>query len=374
MGPSAAVLAGALALLLAGGATGHGDPPAPSPAPAAAGLPADALGAIAADLAAEQARLGIPGLGLAISRGGRVVHVWASGLADVENDVPARSETVYRWASVSKPVTAVAVMQLVEQKKLDLDVPVQAYVPGFPRKRWPITARQLLSHTSGIRTYGPGEWQSTKRYERLAEALVLFKDDPLAAAPGSRFLYTTLGYTLLGVALEGASGLGFVEYLERNVFAPADMVTAGPDDERAIVRHRARGYRFDEGRVLRNSGLADTSYKIPGGGLAGSVEDLGRFAAALQAGKLLRPETVELMFTPHRLDSGAPLEYALGWRVGHGDGIREAWHTGGQQRVSTVLFTQPERKVAVAILANLEDVSAALVPLARRIAAAVPAP
>src|SRR4030095_2216363 len=114
-------------------------------------------------------------------------------------------------------------MQLVEKGKLDLDAPIQKYVPSFPTKKFPITTRQLLSHLSGIRNYRAGEGERTNPYSTLTEALGIFKDDQLESEPGTRFNYTTFGYTLLGVTIEGASGMTFEDYLRENIFSPAAM-------------------------------------------------------------------------------------------------------------------------------------------------------
>ena len=135
-------------------------------------------------------RLGIPGLSLAVAEAGQVRHEAGFGFADVENEVPARPETVYRLASVSKPMTAVAVMKLAQDGRLDLDAPVTRYCPEFPEKPWPVTSRQLLCHQGGVRWYRPDEQPMTRRFTSLAEGLALFADDPLAFEPGTKVLYT----------------------------------------------------------------------------------------------------------------------------------------------------------------------------------------
>ena len=142
-------------------------------------------------------------------------------MADVENNVPAGAGTVYRLASISKPITATAVMQLVERGRVDLDAPVWKYVPAFPVKPWPVTVRQLLCHQSGVRHYRGDEISSTRHYVDLTEPLKIFKDDPLLFEPGTRTSYTTYGYNLLGAVVEAASGMKFADYLEANIFRPA---------------------------------------------------------------------------------------------------------------------------------------------------------
>lgn len=340
----------------------------------AAAQPAD--DAIRTAVLEEMGRSGIPGLSLAVVDGGRLRFEDAFGFSDVENGVLARAETVYRLASVSKPMTAVAVLSLQEQGLLDLDTPVWRYCPDFEEKPWPVTARQLLSHQGGIRHYNPGEPVLTRHFESFAEALALFRGDPLVHEPGTRVQYSTYGYNLLGCAAAGAAGKPFMALLRDAVFGPAGMSSTGEDDVRAIVPHRAQGYTRDADGRLWNSALADMSYKVPGGGLGATAADVARFGSALGSGRLLSPDTLRAMLTPQPLRDGRPTGYGLGLAVGERDGRKEAWHTGGQERVSTVLYLDLDRGVprggrAVAILTNLEGVQPRILALARRIADAL---
>ena len=145
----------------------------------------------------------VPGLSLAVIDRGHVILTQGYGLADVENNVPASADTVYRIASISKSVTATAAMKLVDAGKLDLDAPIQRYCPDFPRKPWPITARELLSHQSGIRDYkNEEETINTRHYASINETLTQFASDPLEFEPGTRMQYTSYGYIVLGCVIE----------------------------------------------------------------------------------------------------------------------------------------------------------------------------
>lgn len=332
-----------------------------------AALPAARTEAIERIVEAERKRLDIPGLSAAVAIDLRPAWSEGFGMADLENSVPARAGTVYRLASLSKPITAVAVLQLVERGKLDLDAPIQKYVPSFPEKPWPITPRELLAHLSGIRHYRTlEEAQNTRHYSDLREPLRHFQDDPLLFEPGTRFLYTTYGYSLLGAAVETAAGAKFLDYLRENIFKPAGMETVQQDDVYRIVPHRARGYRRNGSGEIQNCALSDTSNKIPGGGLVSTAEDLVRFAVALDRGLLLRRETLEEMFTRQKLRDGRLGPYGLGWQIDRRGGRTWISHSGGQPGVSTFLLTTPKEGMAVAVMANLEGVD--LVPLSVRIA------
>jgi CubicO group peptidase (beta-lactamase class C family) len=324
---------------------------------AAAGLPAEKVKQIEALISAEMERQKIPGLSVAVVTDARVRWSNGYGLADVENNVPAKAATVYRLASVSKTITAVAVMQLAERSKIDLDAPVQKYCPAFPEKQWPVTTRQVLAHLSGIRHYkSEEEFNSARHYESIAEGLSMFKDDPLLHEPGAKMTYTTFGYTLLGCVVEGASGAKFADYVRENVFAPAGMERTRVDSVADIIPNRAQGYRRTKDGELKNSPLADNSYKVPGGGFVSNAEDLARFAVAVETYKLLKRETTEQMFTGQKTKDGKETHYGLGWGVGTHAGLRAIGHSGAQQRVSTVLNMLPDRGLAVVVLANIEEV------------------
>jgi len=304
------------------------------------------LDAIVRDAAAKQQ---IPAITVAVSSGDRIVYSGAFGIADLENAVPATRETLIRTASIAKPITAVAAMTLVESGKLDLDAPVQSYCAPFPPKQWPITTRELLSHTSGIRHYNPGEMENTRHYRFMADGLAIFAADPLLFRPGTGYQYSTYGYTVAGCAIEGAAGERFQDYVAAHVLRPAGMTHTFVDDAFAIVAHRARGYQKIDGQI-RNASLMDSSYKIPGGGYVSSAEDLVRFAQALLDDKLVKPATRAQMWSATAV-SGKE-SYGLGFEVRQGG--RFLIHTGGQPGTSTVLFIVPESRFALAIMANLE--------------------
>lgn len=343
---------------------------APAARRGGAALPAPTAARIDSAITALMARERIPGLSVAVVTDNRLTWERGYGFADLENFVPATAATVYRLASVSKPITAVAVMQLAERGKLDLDAPIQRYVPSFPKKRYPVTARALLSHLAGVRHYKGDEFESTREYPSLTAALAMFKDDSLEHPPGARMTYTTHGYTLLGAAVEGAAGADYLDYLRANVFAPAGITAMRDDEVAALIPHRARGYARDSTGALRNAGLANTSYKIPGGGLVSTAGDVARFAAAAQDGRLVRPATFAQMTTSARTSDGKDIGYGLGWSVG---GIANAppgavWHTGAQQGTSSIVYMLSRERTAVVILTNLEGVGSALTATANDLA------
>ena len=249
-------------------------------------------------------------------------------------------------------------MQLAERGKLDLDAPVQKYVPSFPEKPWPITARLLLGHLSGIRHYsGPAEVASTRHYTNLIEPLKIFQNDPLLFEPGTKYSYTSYGFNLLGAAVEAAAGVSFMDYLRAKIFIPAGMERIRNDDSLAVIPNRARGYQKAPDGAILNCDLADTSNKIPGGGMIATAEDLVRLAIALQHDVLVRRDTRQQMFTPQKTKDGKPTTYGLGWQVGERNGRHMVWHGGGQQGTRTVLGMLEKEDIVVAVMCNTDGAS-----------------
>lgn len=352
-----ALLTAACSLALAGALPAYGQDVA-SP-----GIASETLESVERLLMEKMAKDRIPGLSIAIVVDGELVRSNGYGMADLENFVPATAATAYRTASIGKSITATAVMQLVERGRLDLDAPVQRYCPAFPEKRWPVTTRHLLGHTSGIRHYGgprnEEEIFNTVHYDNVVDALDIFKDDPLLFEPGTAQLYSTFGYSVLGCVVEGASGEGFLAYMRDNVFEPAGMTSTRDDDPSALIPRRAEGYRLTADGALANSRAVDMSSKMPAGGYITTVEDLARFAAAVMNHELITGETLQLMLTPVRLTNGERMPYGLGWGLFPGEtwyGEREAFHGGATPQVSGILYLLPDARFAVAILTNLEAV------------------
>ncbi|MCA9129432.1 MAG: serine hydrolase [Planctomycetales bacterium] len=330
---------------------------------------------------------GIPGISLSIAISNQLVLEKGYGQADVENAIAVTPRTKFRTASIAKSMTAVLVLSLADQGTLDLDLPVSRYIPDFPQKRWPITPRQLLGHLSGVRHYASSaESSSTEHFFSLEQALNAFKNDPLRHEPGSKYLYSTFGYNLLGTVAEKAAGENYLKLLETKVLAPAGMKDTVADDVFQVIGQRSRGYiRPSDQQIsqlgaaahmtageLYNATLHDTSMKIPGGGLLSTPSDLIRFAIALNQGRLLSDATKRAMWIERRTSSGEATGYGLGWRIAKRDGELLVWHTGGQAGTSTVLMVLPQTGISMAIMCNLQNVS--LVALANTLLDDINAP
>jgi serine beta-lactamase-like protein LACTB len=336
-------------------------------------LPAAAEKRIDDVVAAEQARQKIPGISIAVAFDNRPIYSRGYGSANLEHGVPVKATTAFRTASVAKPLTAAGLMTLVEAGRLDLDVPVRTYCPAWPDKHPPVTTRQVLGHLAGIRHYTkPGESAGKNHYFTTADALALFKDDPLIHAPGAKYSYSTYGYTLLACAIEGASGTSYEAFMKERVFTPLAMAHTRLDRVYEVIPDRASGYQvltheafkqlppavasFAQVGGVYNAVLHDTSMKVAGGGLVSTAEDLVRFGIALNTGALLKKATVEEMWTEGKAGDGKGTGYGLGFGVFPAqEGIRRVSHSGNQAGAASFLVILPEVGVTYAIMTNLED-------------------
>ena len=324
-------------------------------APAFAEAP-DAYAEISEIAEAARVEWGSPGMSVAVVVDGRIAWARGFGLADVENDVEAGPDTVYRIASISKPLSATAVLQLVEQGRLSLDDSVTKHVPSFPDRGLGITLRHLLTHTSGIRHYQDGEMNLKVHFDTISDALEIFKDDPLLFTPGTKYSYSSYAYNLLGAVVERTSGLTFDAYMKEKVWGPAGMNATRLEHQGEIVPRRARQYVRSGNESVRNAPFADLSVKWAGGGMISTVEDLARFAIALDEGILLKSETLEAMYEPMALADGSRTEYGLGWDTRlDGKGRRWIAHGGGATGGSTYILRLPEKRFAIVIAANVQD-------------------
>jgi len=320
--------------------------------------PADHAGRVDAEVKEFQARSLAPAITVAVAMDSKIIYSKAFGLADIENDLKATPESLIRTGSIAKPIAAAATLTLVDAGKLDLDAPVQKYCPAFPQKQWTVTTRQVLGHLSGIRHYkDASEFESTKHYANMSDGFAMFANDPLLFEPGTKYQYSTFGFTVVGCVVEGASGEKFGDYVAQHVLRPAGMTHTFIDDAFAIVPHRARGYQKRDGKV-ENAGLMDSSYKIPGGGYVSTSEDLVRFELAMAESKVVKPASAALMWTSQKTSDGKLTNYGMGFGVQDAEGQKLIGHGGSQQGTSTSMEIYPDKRFAVAVMVNMDGVNA----------------
>lgn len=324
---------------------------------------ADAIARGRAMVDSLMAARAVPGLAVAVSVDGAVVWSEGFGFADVEQRVPVTPITKFRIGSISKSLTALALGLLYEQGKLDLDAPVQQYVPSFPPKpKGTVTTRLLAGHLAGVRHYRGREFLLAERFPTVASGLGIFQDDTLLFAPGSRYSYSSYGWNLLSAVIEGASAESFLSYMRKNVIEPLGLRHTVADHTDSIIAYRTAFYDRGDDGVVRNAPYVDNSYKWAGGGYLSTPEDLVRFANAHLEGVILQPETVRLWWTSQRNVAGEETGYGMGWSVGTYRGLRTVGHGGGSIGGNCQLVVFPDQGVVVAITANTGDVGYRDVP------------
>jgi CubicO group peptidase (beta-lactamase class C family) len=300
---------------------------------------------------AELARLRIPGLAIAVIQRGKVVKMSAYGLASVEHAVATTVETRFRLDSLTKVFTSVAILQLAEQGKLQLDDRVSKYLDGTPAAWRNVTLRHLLGYAAGIKDDYAERFHGSMLVDYRIDDLTRYAmKQPLVSTPGERWGYTNLGYFLLTLVVERVSKLSFSQYVEERVFKPAGMTSSDCPTLDAVVPKLATSYKLDNGRlaVLRDYVVSQAGF---GYCTTSTVGDLVSFDAALAAGNLLKPESLSVMWSPYRLNDGTTSTFGLGWWIGL-HRTSPVMAMGG--RTGTYYIRYPDHELAVVVLGNLE--------------------
>ncbi len=313
---------------------------------------------------------GSPGLSASVAINGKIVYSGGVGYAELENLGPSSGNSVHNIASISKMHAVIALMQLWEQGKLDLDAEIQKYVPYFPKKKYPITVKNILTHTSGIRHYKKGEFgkqdiYQKMHYETLKEGIAIFKDDPLIFKPGKYWSYSSYAFNLTQGIIENITGVSFESYLRKYVWEPAGLINTQFDVPNRIVNKRGKGYRKNKNGIVQNIDYVDVSYKYAGGGILSTTDDLVKLAIALNNGTLLKPETLRKMyevqlFNVEIFNSGNPKpmkhKQALGWFIRtDAQGRDFLCHTGSVKGTKSVLINYPQHDICVALIGNISS-------------------
>lgn len=304
-------------------------------------------------LTAEMAKRHIPGLALAVVQHGAVVKMQGYGFANLELEVPVTPDTVFELASVTKQFTATAIMLLMEEGKVGLHYPISQYLPNTPEAWKDITVRHLLTHTAGLAPLETGfqalraggartEYTTVQMFEAATQ-------DPLSFMPGERWQYSDVGYFLLGMIMEKASGQRYREFMTERFFRPLGMTATSVLDQWAILKNRASGYTLRDGHLVNIRRVAQV--ELPSHyGIFSTVKDLVKWDAALDAGAVVKPSSLAQMWTPVRLNDGTSHPYGFGWQVDERRGHRMISHTG----ITGTEYTRfPDDHLTVIVLTNL---------------------
>ena len=304
---------------------------------------------------------GVPGMGAAVWRDGRVAWTGCAGLRDVEARAPVQRDTVFRLASVSKVIATTAAATLIDDGRLDIDAPVGDTLPWLPPAWSRVTVRQLAAHISGAPHYAGNDLQTLGkvRYPTARDAVGYFSGRALLSPPGTAYRYSSWGYTLIGAMIEARSGEHFLDYVRHRVTGGLDIQADGD----APVTRAATLYDIGHG-AARRVPRTDMSYTWPGGGLAATPEALVTFGGRLLEHRIVGAARWQAMQQATLLADGTPAherdyEVGFGWRIGHdADGACIAHHAGTTTGARSVLLLWPDQDTAIGVLSNAMWVSA----------------
>jgi D-alanyl-D-alanine carboxypeptidase len=294
----------------------------------------------------------IPGAAVAVVKNGKLVKKQGYGVASVELNVPATGETVFEIGSVTKQMTGAAVLLLVEEGKLDPDEKISKYLPGTPDAWKNVAVRNLLTHTSGIKSYtaiGPGfELFRNLSRDEFIKALSTY---PLEFETGSRYSYSNSGYNLLGFIIEAVSGKSYYDFMRERIFKPLGMNETFNRDPRNVIKNRAAGYELENNALVgRDYNLTDI---FSAGAFVSTVGDLAKWDAAWRNDTLLKKESKQKAWTPFILTDGKPYPYGFGWSVTDFRGHKLIGHSGSTAGFSAQILRFTDDDLSVIVLINL---------------------
>jgi len=301
----------------------------------------------------------IPGLAVAIVRGGAEASTRCYGQSDLESGSAVTAQTVFPVGSLTKPFTAIAVLLLVEDGRLALGDKLSAHLVDLPAAWQQVTVQHLLTHTSGIKDYTSlNGFDRMRRLDHLPpEILVLVQNEPLEFAPGVRFDYSNTNYLLLGMLIEHVAREPYGQFLDERVFAPLGMTQTRTNDSSDIVAGRARGYTRIPGRT-QNAKYFSPTNAFAAGNVASSLADLVKWDLGLSSRKLLKPESYHVLWTPSDASKTGSERYGLGWGIGEINGHALFKHGGNITGFSSAILHLADDSLTIVVLSNMGDFNA----------------
>lgn len=290
-----------------------------------------------------------------ISSHGKIIYKKAFGMANVELNQPMKTNNVFRIGSITKQFTAIAILQLMEQGKLNLRDEITRFIPDYPVQGETITIEHLLTHASGIRDYTSIK-DSVQRFKTdftPAQMINYFQNQPMRFKPGTRYEYSNSNYFLLGYIIEKITGKTYRQYLEANFFQPLGMTSSFYGNDAKIIKNRAAGYTKGE-KEMENATAISMTQPFAAGSILSTVEDLFKWQQAVQSYKLVKKETLEKAFTRYKLANGKETSYGYGWRFGFIQQSPSIWHGGLINGFMTMAMYLPKEDVYVVVLSNCD--------------------
>lgn len=295
-----------------------------------------------------------PGAAVLITCNGKTIFTHNGGMANIEWQQPISSNTLFRLGSISKPLTAVAILQLVEQGKINLDNPVSDYVALLPKYMRPVTVRQLMNHTSGLPDIllTPALLPLARDWVSKSQIIGMQANTPVRSAPGEKFEYSNFNYILLAALIEFVTDTKYSDYMDVNVFQALGMTRSHYDARRSILTERAQGYEKNRFGRLLNSENIDMSHASAAGALLSSANDLSKWSHLLISGILLKPETRKQAWSLQPIPNAQSSNYGLGFNIAKENGRRVIWHNGLASGFQAAFSMYPDHGLIVIVLSN----------------------
>ncbi|MBK8608508.1 MAG: serine hydrolase [Chitinophagaceae bacterium] len=296
---------------------------------------------------------GEPGAAVLIAKNGKVIYRKAFGNADLELNVPMKAENVFELGSITKQFTAVSVLMLMEQGKLQLDNSITRFIPDYPTQGKKITVHQLLNHTSGIKSYT--DMDNFKKLARTdmspTELIDVFKNEPMDFDPGEKWKYNNSGYILLGYIIEKVSGQSYASFIENNIFKKLGMTHSYYGSQSALIPNRAKGYQPKE-KGFENADYLSMTLPYAAGSLMSTVDDMLLWSQAIHNNTLISSKSKEKAFTNYKLNNGDADYYGYGWQPNEINGIATVEHGGGIFGYTTMGIYAPAENLYAIVLTN----------------------
>ena len=298
-----------------------------------------------------------PGCAVGIVQKGSLVLNKAYGMADLEHDTPIGADTRFYLASISKQFTAMSLVLLEQDGRLSLTDPIQKWVPEVPSFGATITLKHLLNHTSGLRDYftllAVSGWPTDGQLNEQQFLTLVRRQKSLNFLPGDEFLYSNTGYVLLSIVVKRASGKSLRDFAAERIFKPLGMThTEFRDDHTSLIARRALGYQ-PTGATFR---ISQPEFDVVGdGGAYSTIEDLAKWDANFQSGRIGGKQAIALLQTPGTLNDGQTIPYALAVTTGEFHGLRTYSHGGSYGGYRSMLLRVPEKRLSVITLCNTSD-------------------
>jgi CubicO group peptidase (beta-lactamase class C family) len=295
-----------------------------------------------------------PGIAVAIASKGHQLWTKGYGYADLEQHRQVNpDEDLFRIGSISKTVTACALVKLIKSKKIDLDRPIGSYYSDIPADKAGLTLRQLGGHLAGIRHYNGFEFFNQKHYSNCIDPLEVFIHDSLLYVPGTQYQYSTYGFTVISAVMEKAIQVPFPEIVGREVTMPLHLMDLKTDQVDSLQYRRVSFYDFRDSALIV-APMVDNSNKWAGGGFLCSGDDLARFGYSLTSPGYLKKSSLKLLTTSQSTPDGKTTDYGLGIRTDT-DKKGRAWigHSGGSIGGTSMMLVYPEEDLVIVTLINL---------------------